>query len=52
LAKHSSRLTREKTFRILLDAYQQSGEILKAAELKATMGDSVAPRPIPVKHQS
>lgn len=35
LADHSSRMTREKTFSLLLVAYQQTGEMMKAASLKA-----------------
>ncbi len=42
LAGHSRLTTREKTFPILLEAYERAGELLKAAELKARFGDRPA----------
>lgn len=51
LAKHTSRLTREKTYPVLLQAYQESGEILKAAELKTKMADLGAWRPVAVRQE-
>jgi tetratricopeptide (TPR) repeat protein len=41
LAKHGNTLTREKTMPILLEAYEQAGELLKAAQLKAQMQDGL-----------
>jgi predicted Zn-dependent protease len=37
LAAHGSRSTRQKTFPLLLKAYEATGEVLKMAELRAKM---------------